>query len=266
MAKKSNINKPKILIWDLETAPMLGYIWKLWDNDVALNQLHTDWYILSWSAKWHGDDKVMYMDQRNAPNIEDDRKLLKGIWKLLDQADVVVTQNGKSFDQKRLNARFILNGIKPPSSYRHVDTKVLAKRHFGFTSNRLEYMTKKLCKKYVKSSHAKFSGFALWKECLNGNKEAWKEMEHYNKYDVLSLEELYDIMIPWDNTINHSIFNDGEHVCSCGSSKLQKNGTYYTNAGQFQRYRCTNCGAEYKSKENKLSPAQRKNIKTGVRK
>ena len=47
-------------------------------------------------------------------------------------------------------------------------------------------------------------------------------MEHYNKYDVLSLEELYDIMIPWDNTINHSIFNDGEHVCSCGSSKLQK--------------------------------------------
>ena len=100
MAKKSNINKPKILIWDLETAPMLGYIWKLWDNDVALNQLHTDWYILSWSAKWHGDDKVMYMDQRNAPNIEDDRKLLKGIWKLLDQADVVVTQNGKSFDQK----------------------------------------------------------------------------------------------------------------------------------------------------------------------
>ena len=135
-------NKPKILIYDIETAPILGYVWGLWQNNVGLNQIESDWYALSWSAKWLGspEDEVMYMDQRHAKNIEDDSKMLKDIWKLLDEADIVITQNGKKFDQKKLNARFIMHGMKPPNSYRHIDTLQIAKRVFGFTSNKLEYM------------------------------------------------------------------------------------------------------------------------------
>jgi len=56
------------------------------------------------------------MDQRYAKNIEDDSGILREIWKMLDEADIVITQNGRKFDQKKLNARFILNGFKPPSS------------------------------------------------------------------------------------------------------------------------------------------------------
>ena len=58
--------------------------------------------------------------------------------------------NRKAVDNKKLNARFMLNGMQPPSSFRNIDTKILAKRYFGFTSNKLAYLTDKLCKKYKK--------------------------------------------------------------------------------------------------------------------
>lgn len=251
----------KVLFVDIETAPILGYVWSIWEQNVGLNQIKSDWHILSWSAKWMGDSKIQYMDQRSAKNIEDDSRILKGIWSLLDEADVIVTQNGKSFDQKKLNARFILNGMKPPSSFKHIDTKLIAKRHFAFTSNKLEYLTDKLCTKYKKLAHKKFPGFELWKECLAGNDEAWKEMEKYNKHDVLSLEELYSKLAPWDNTINFNLYRDGEeNVCSCGSKNFVKNGFYYTNVGKFQRYLCNDCGSETHSTANLLSKSKKASL------
>jgi len=264
---KSVRRGPKALLIDIETAPILGYVWDIWDQNVGLNQIHTDWSILSWSAKWLGDspDKIMYMDQRNSKDLENDSLLLKKIWELLDEADIVITQNGKKFDIKKLNARFILNGMQPPSSFKQIDTLLLAKKHFGFTSNKLEYMSDKLCVKYKKMKKRKFSGFDMWKECLSGNKEAWKEMEQYNKYDVLALEEVYNKLSPWDKTINFNLYHDGEeHVCNCGSTHFKRNGFDYTTSGKFQRYKCLECGKEIKDKENLLSREKRKSLKNGT--
>lgn len=243
-------NKPKILIYDIETAPLLSSTWGIWQQDVPLNMIERDWFILSWAAKWHGDPetKIMYMDQRNAKDIEDDKKILEGIWKLLNEADVVITQNGKSFDEKKLNARFILNGLKPPSPYEHIDTKRIASRKFAFTSNKLEYLTDKLCTK-KKSKHKKFPGFELWKECLKGNKEAFKELERYNKMDVLSLEELYNKLQPWAKEANYMHLYE-DIVCSCGNTKLIKYGTRTIKSGKYQMYLCNTCGSRYRGKEN----------------
>lgn len=263
------MNNPKILIFDIETAPILGFVWGLWENNVALNQIHTDWHILSWSAKWLGDrpDKVMYMDQRKAKNIEDDSKLLKGIWKLLDEADIVITQNGRNFDQKKLQARFILSGMKPPSSYRHIDTMLLAKKHFAFTSNKLEYMSSKLCVKYKKLKTTEFQGFDLWKACLNGDIRAWKEMEKYNKYDVLALEELYTKLIPWDNSINFNVYDEDEllNKCTCGTKHPPvRNGYTYSNLAKYQRFKCPKCGSETRGRKNLLSKEKRNSLKSGT--
>lgn len=262
----------KVLVFDIETAPIIAHVWGLWDNNVGLNQVQLDWHCLSWSAKWKGapDNEVMYMDQRNAKNIEDDTKLLEGIWELLDECDVVITQNGKSFDAPKLNARFIIKKIKdrhPPSSYKHEDTKCIASKHFRFTSNKLEYMTDKLCVKYKKLKHKKFPGHEMWTECLKGNLEAWKEMEEYNKYDVLALEELYDILAPWQgvNGVNYNLYTDDEeNVCKCGSKHFIKNGFYYTNVGKFQKHKCKECGAEVRDRANLFSKEKRASLKTGT--
>jgi hypothetical protein len=257
------VSKPKILVFDIETAPILGHVWGLWDQNIGVNQIQQDWHVLAWAAKWLGDpaSKIMYMDQRNAKPIENDKKILQGIWDLLDQADIVVTQNGKSFDEKKLNARFVIQGFKPPSSYKHIDTKQIAKRKFAFTSNRLEYMTNQLCTKYRKQKHNKFAGHELWSECLKGNKKAWKEMEKYNKYDVLSLEELYLKLQPWDTSVNFNLYTDNPDMrCNCGSTRLNKNGFCYGKVGKYQRYSCADCGAEIKSRINLFSKEKKASL------
>jgi uncharacterized protein YprB with RNaseH-like and TPR domain len=204
----------------------------------------------------------MYQDQRNAKDVQDDKKILEGIWKLLDEADVVITQNGIKFDSKKLNARFVMHGMKPPSSYKHIDTLRIARKHFAFTSNKLEYMTDKLCKKYKKLAHGKFPGFAMWKACLAGNQAAWKEMEKYNKYDVLSLEELYTVLQAWESSINFDAYTDDlTHTCSCGHKKFRNKGYAYTSAGKFNRYQCLECGKESRGKENLLIKAKRQSMR-----
>jgi hypothetical protein len=260
-------NKPKILILDIETAPILAYAWDIWDQNIALNQIEEDWFIIAWAAKWLGESKVMYKDLRNI-DLQDhyvtgeDRSILQKIWELVDEADIILTQNGKKFDAKKLNARFIINGMKPPRSYRHVDTLQIAKKNFGFTSNKLAYMSDKLCKKYKKLEHKKFPGFELWKECLRGNKSAWKEMEKYNIHDVLALEELYTKLMPWDNSVNFDVYRDElTNICKCGSKKFKKYGFGYTTTGKFQRYVCQNCGTETRSKVNLLTKEKRASLR-----
>lgn len=261
MAKRRG---PKVLFLDIETAPILGYVWSLWEQNVALNQIKQDWYLLSWAAKWQGSDKMLYQDVRGSKTADEDKKILPELWKLLDKADIIITQNGKAFDEKKIKARFLLNKMKPPSSFRHIDTKQLAKKHFGLTSNRLEYMTDKLCVKYKKLKHKEFPGFELWTECLAGNPRAWREMKKYNTHDVLALEELYDILAAWDTSINRNVYHGREDfACQCGHPAFMRYGYRFTNAGKFQRYKCKSCGAEYHDKKNLHTKEKRASLLKG---
>lgn len=260
------IKAPKILVLDIETSPIIAHVWQLFENNVALNQIEADWFILSWAAKWLGDpeDKVFYMDQRNSKDIENDKAILKPLWDLMNEADFILGQNVKRFDVKKINARFIQNDFPPPSSYRQLDTQIIAKAIFGFTSNKLEYMADKLCTKYKKLSHAKFPGHKMWVECLKGNKEAFQEMEEYNKHDILATEELYLKLRAWDKKgPNINVFHDSHKlICACGSIDFKKNGFVYSNTGKFQRHTCKQCGAEVKDKTNLLSKEKRKSLKS----
>jgi len=261
---------PKVLVFDIETSPILARVWSIWQQNVGLNMIKEDWFILSYAAKWLGVDGVIYKDLRGqideTSKDHRDEALLHGIWKLLDEADVVITQNGIKFDSKKLNARFVMNGYKPPSHYKHIDTLRIAKYNFAFTSNKLEYMTDKLCVKYKKLKHGKFSGFELWKQCLADNLEAWNEMEKYNKYDVLSLEELYMILAPWDKKHPNFALMTGQTkpVCRCGSTKFSKNGFAYTAVSKFQRFKCDKCGAETRGRQNLVDPSLRKGLHVNI--
>lgn len=203
--------KPKILIFDIETAPITAYVWGRRDINIALNQIKSEWSVIACAAKWLNApaSKVMYKDLRGVKDLSNDKEVLKFIWKLLDEADIVITQNGQSFDSPKLNARFILNGMTPPSPYKHLDTYRIARRVASFTSNKLEYLTDKLCTKYKKLSHSKFPGMSLWTECLAGNKAAWDEMKRYNIHDVLATEELYQKLHIWTPASMPSI----HHTC-----------------------------------------------------
>lgn len=251
---------PKILLLDIETAPIIGQFWGLFDQNIGLNQIVKDWHILSFAAKWLDKKKIYYKDQRNKKKIEDDKDLCLQMWEFLNEADIIVGQNLDKFDIKKINARFFFHKIKPPSHYRTIDTLKLAKKHFSFTSNKLEY-TSSLNDKYKKLKHNKFAGHELWSECLKGNLKAWKEMEKYNKYDVLALEEYYKKLAPWNQGINFNVYdNNNENKCQCGSFVVVKEGFKYTNLGKYQQYRCKECGKWWFGKTNLLPLLKRKDM------
>ena len=255
--------QPKILVLDIETAPMLVYVFELKDQNISLGQIHRDWHVMAWSAKWFGKPRnsLVYRDIRNAKKYGDDKAILKELWSLLDEADFVITQNGKNFDAPRLNARFITHGMKPPSPYKHLDTYQIIKRTAKFTSSKLEYVTDKLCTRYKKLSHKRFPGFSLWKECLAGNKRAWDEMKIYNIHDVLSTEELYTKIQAWDNSrVNFNVYSpDTSYRCNCGSTDIQFRGFFYTDTKKFRRFMCKTCGKWSVGKKN-LLPKEKQRI------
>jgi len=241
----------RVLVFDIETTPITAYVWGLKDQNIGLNQIVKDWSVMAWGAKWLGEKKVMYQDVRHNRDFYDDTKILKPLWSLLDEADTVITQNGQSFDGPKLNSRFIMHGMNPPSPYRHLDTYRIVKRTTEFTSNKLEYLTDKLCTKYKKLHHSKFPGMSLWVECLKGNQEAWKEMQVYNVHDVLSTEELYLKLQPWVPEAMPQPYKKVEDKRICGrcGGTLRSNGWQYTNHYKYQRLQCRACNAYIKGEK-----------------
>lgn len=251
----------RILILDIETAPILANVWRIWKENVGLNQIQHDWFLLSFAAKWLGEEKIMYFDQSRGGNLEDDARTLVKLHDLLDQADIVVAHNGRKFDVKKINARFIQQGFQPPSPFKIVDTLEIAKARFAFTSNRLEYIADKLNTDFKKLKHGKYPGFELWKAVMRGDREAWKEMRVYNEHDVLSLEETYLVLRPWDDrhpNVNAQSTEEGQACPICGGDHLHQKGYAYTNTGKFHRYRCVDCGAWSRGRYTVNTLAKRK--------
>lgn len=257
----SGLHKPKILTVDIETAPLSAAVWSMWKNNVGVNQIQRDWFMLSFCAKWYGNDDIIYMDQRHAKDVEDDFPLLEALYGVLDDCDILVGQNVASFDNKKINTRLILNGLPKPSPYRIIDTLDIAKRIFGFPSNKLEYLTKVLTPNTIKSKHNKFPGYELWAECLEGNIEAFEEMEEYNIQDVISTEELFTVLAPWDNRLPNLDLYDIDDV---NIEDWVKDGYAYTNLSKFQRYRNIHTGQYKRGRTNLLTKEQRKKILANI--
>jgi hypothetical protein len=249
----------KILVFDVETSPIVAYTWGLFDQNVGLNQIREDWHLLAWSAKWLGDapSKTMYMDNSRARNIRDDKQLVVGLSKLLNEADVIITQNGDAFDVKKLNARAIINRLPPVKSVRSIDILKEGRKVFKFTSHKLEYITSVLNDKYTKLKHKEYPGFELWSAILKGDKRAWAVMKKYCMHDVLSTEEAYTKLAPWIKT---GRVTDKIGGCKCGSDKLQARGWSTTMAGKYPRYQCQDCGKWLKGAVNLHTTEQRKSI------
>jgi hypothetical protein len=251
----------RIVTLDIETSPILAYVWGLFKQYVSIEQIHTDWSILSFSYKWLDEKQVYHLNTggRGAHRVRDDKALLKALWKVLDEADVVVAQNGTKFDLRKINARFIEHDMPPPCPYKVVDTLLEARRIAAFSSNRLAWLSD-ILSPTPKSTHKKFPGFELWLECLADNPAAWTEMKKYNNIDIIATEAVYLKLRPY--IVGHpniAAYNDDTTVqCpKCSSKSMQKRGPAYTQSGEYTRYQCRSCGGWSRSRYTRNSREKR---------
>lgn len=247
----------KLLGIDIETAPNKVYAWGLFNQNIGINQIVEPGYTMCYAAKWHDGKEVMF-DSIHQSSMED---MLKGVWALLDEADVVYHYNGTKFDIPTLNREFIRYGMSPPSPFHQVDLYLVVRKQFKFASNKLDYVSQAL----GLGSKVSHMGMELWHKCMEGDNKAWKLMERYNKQDVRLLPKLYKELLPWiKNHPNHALYTDDERpVCpNCGSVHIQKRGVEQLSTQSYQRYQCQDCKTWIKGRFTILSKEKRENVLT----
>lgn len=253
--------KPKILLFDIETAPMLSYHWSRWQQNINQQQVVKESCILTFSAKWLDDKKVITRGLDDYGTVEslDDSALCQELWSLMDEAAVVVGHYVKRFDIPEVYKRFSIHGFPPPSPFKAVCTKEAAKRYFRHSSNRLGDLGVALGLG-GKLSH---EGFDMWRKCLEGDPKAWKKMKAYNKQDVVLLEKVYKRLLPYmKNHPNLGTIVGGSVCPNCGGSHIQSRGTSVTNTGVYQRFQCQNpqCGAWFRGAKRLEAPTEYRSI------
>jgi len=241
------MKEPKILYYDIETSPNLSYTWGKWEQNVI--EFEREWYMISFAYRWNNgkthacalpDYKTYKKDPHN------DKELVRKLWELFDEADIIVAHNGDAFDIKKSNSRFLFHGLTPPSSYKTIDTLKVAKKYFKLNSNKLDDLGNLL----GVGRKIDTGGFELWLGCLRGDKKSWYKMVKYNKQDVDLLCNVYQKLRGWmNNHPNVNLYDEKDGRCPiCGGEHLQKRGYGYSKSGRHQRHQCTDCGGWSKGK------------------
>lgn len=173
-----------------------------------------------------------------------ERRMIRRIHKLLDEADAVCHYNGCKFDVPTLNKEFLLQGLMPPAPFKEIDLLKTTRKRFKLASNKLDFVARAL----GIGAKTRHKGMALWLGCMKKLKEDWDVMETYNKQDVALLEKVYDRLLPW--IVGHpnlSTMNGAECCPKCASKNKQARGWAISNAGRYQRFQCNDCGSWFRS-------------------
>lgn len=235
-------SRPRIAFLDIETAPNLGWFWEMWEtNPIGVK---TNWHLLSFSVKIMGEKKVRTYALPDYPiykrNKEEDKFLVQDLWKVMNEADIIIAHNGDNFDIRKSNARFIFHRMRPPAPYKTIDTLKIARKHFKFDSNKLSSLGKYL----GVGDKIPTTGAHLWFGCMNGDMKSWATMRAYNEQDVNLLEQVYLRLRPWSTTHpNLSLISRDVRACpNCQGHKLQRRGYCFGAAKKLARLQCQDCG------------------------
>lgn len=226
---------------DIENAPYLGWYFSDKQPYCIVEVLRPSFlYSIAW--KWRGEKKIeckTLADFKTYKNDKyDDRELVKFAHSLIAKSDCVIGHNGDNFDIKVLNSRFIFHRLEPTPPYKSRDTLKISRRLTKQHSHRLDA----LAQFYGIGRKLPHTGKHLWLACYNGDMSAWPIMAKYNKHDVYLMDELLNILDPWDNrAINRNLCTRTNGCSHCGSKQLQKAGYKYVKKGYKQRYLCLTC-------------------------
>lgn len=255
----------RILVLDIETAPINAFVWAAWKQNVNSQQIISDWFMLTWAAKWLFEDTVYSgaVTPKEARQ-QNDKRIVASLWHLLNEADIVIAHNGVDFDIPKINTRFLKHGFLPPSPYVVIDTLKHVRKQFAITHNKLDYVNQFL-NLPRKISH---DGFEMWVACYKGDKEALDKMLDYNVGDVRILEDTYLRIRPWIKphpNVGLHILDETQSRCpSCGSNHLKEDGRYHTNANVYAAIRCENCGSMSRKRITEINIKQRRHLTLSI--
>lgn len=227
---------PKILVLDIETKPLVAYIWRLFDEVKSTDALISTGGLLCFAAKWLGsNEKFFYSEWEHGREV-----MVRAAHALLSEADAVITYNGDKFDLPKLAAEFATIGMGPPPPLTSIDVYKTA-RTMGFVSRKLDFVAQALgCGRKVEHE-----GLGLWIKVLEGKAKAQKRMRKYNIGDITLLEKVYLKLRSHIKNHPHMGFTPKRECGACGSSKVHVSKWRRTKAMRIQQLHCQDCGSYF---------------------
>jgi hypothetical protein len=227
---------PKILTWDIETSPAIVYSWGLFGQDHSVSQIIEPSRVLCFAAKWLDKKSTEFYSEYHTSR-ED---MIEQAWRLLDEADMLVSYNGIGFDMKHMNREFLLAGLGPVSPFVDIDLLRINRANFKFLSNKLGYVTQAV----GLPTKLETGGMELWKRVLDNDQAAWAKFKQYNIRDVVVTEKLYLLLAQggWVKGVHAGLFSGNMSTChSCGSADLTPVGVIYSRSSAWPKAVCV-CG------------------------
>lgn len=244
---KIPFSQAKVLLFDIETAPMLSYHWGLWNQNIQQSNVVKPSCMITWSAKWLFEEEVFNFKVTPEEIVErDDKRITLALWDMLDESDIVIAHNLNGFDRKVANQRFLKYNLPPPSFYETIDTLTHSRRQFKHPSNRLD----DICS-FLGIEGKMETPKGLWQQAVEGSQEAIDIMAEYCDQDVRILEDVYLAMRPYIKPHpNIGLLESGKgYKCpSCGHTEHEFAGEYRTYVNVYDNLRCKSCGSLSRSR------------------
>lgn len=233
----------KIAFYDVESQANKSWTWGLRNQFIAVNQIIQPGRVICWALKFKGKQKVHFKSEQSGH-----KEMVVGLWKLLSDADGVVTYNGESFDNRMMNAEYVKYGLKPLPPTKQIDLYKVVKKNFRLPSYKLEYVAQH----FGIGQKVKHEGFELWVKCNEGNRAAWRDMRKYNEQDTVLLEALYEKLLPYIRNHPSRSLEDHGACTNCGSHNLQSRGYHTTKTGKYRKLQCQACGTWQRERETTI--------------
>lgn len=237
----------KILIFDIETKPAMSYHWRMFKENISVDQNIDPGGILCVGYQWLGEQEVYTLAEWELGEEE----MLRKTHALIMEADAIVGKNSIRFDLPHLQTWFLKYDLDPLPRLTHIDLEKAARYKFKFLSNKLDFITQFL----GIGSKLDHEGFNLWKKVMEGDEQARHTMLEYCAHDVRITTELYERMKGWI-TDHPAVRAVGRMACpTCGEHKTQSRGKRYTACFEIERYQCTNptCRRWFDGKRTKVA-------------
>lgn len=245
----------KTLFVDIERLPG-SFTADFWDlNAYKGRRIHPDsvneWpRTICFAALWYGDKRPAFYSEWE--HGADD--MHQAAWDLYDQADIVITYNGVSFDNKHITSGWVERDMKRPSPWRDIDLLKVARQSQGWESKTLNSVCRRLG---VETKDGKYD-VETARAAVAGDARAQRYLKRYNLGDVTILPAVYERLMPWIKGHPHVAPTLGlEHpTCPrCGSDNVQRNGTHTPAVIHYLRYLCGECGGHFRTTSHSRGPS-----------
>ena len=261
------IKKPRICYLDIEKSFNISGHYGQWSQNLNQAAKFRESHILSYCYAFNDDEEIKG-SVLNAEELQQDfltclaegrvhttvdELLVLELWALFSNSDVIVAYNGRGFDVKEIQARFLQYGLPPTPPVKVIDPLLIVKDKFRLPFKSLKYVAEFL----GVTQKIENEGNKLWKKATMGNAEALHELLEYNKGDITTMREVYKKIQGWGNTgVNLALYSESQSslcpLCSSDDIKPLAGKFAYTSQRKYRVYRCNSCQAVLRSNRKEV--------------